>query len=264
MASTKPFMRFRGIFDAFLPALLLALALAAAGCALQQADENPAAEGFNSAGSDPRAIALADEVMLAMGGRKAWDDTRFISWDFFGARTLLWDKHTGWVKIETPKDSLTVAVNINTGEGRAVKAGNPVTQPDSLAKYLEQGKRAWINDAYWLVMPFKLKDSGVTLTWLRTATTQDGHAATVLGLTFDNVGVTPQNRYEVYVDDEKKLVTQWAFFPTAMLDTPRFITPWAGYEKHGGILLAGGRGERALTAIQVLDSVPEGTFLLEN
>ena len=33
------------------------------------AGDNPSAPGFNAAGSDPKAIALADEVMAAMGGR---------------------------------------------------------------------------------------------------------------------------------------------------------------------------------------------------
>jgi hypothetical protein len=44
---------------------------------------NPAAEGFNESGSDAKAMAIADEVMQAMGGRKAWDKTRYLSWKFF-------------------------------------------------------------------------------------------------------------------------------------------------------------------------------------
>jgi hypothetical protein len=38
------------------------------------AEVNPAAEGFDAAGSDAAAIALADEVMEAMGGRLAKQD----------------------------------------------------------------------------------------------------------------------------------------------------------------------------------------------
>ena len=53
---------------------------------------NPAAEGFDEAGSDPEAIAIADSVMVHHGGRKAYDDARYISWNFFGARSLVWDK----------------------------------------------------------------------------------------------------------------------------------------------------------------------------
>ena len=53
---------------------------------------NPPAEGFNLEASDSIAIALADSVMQASGGRKAWDDTHYVSWNFFGFRTLLWDQ----------------------------------------------------------------------------------------------------------------------------------------------------------------------------
>ena len=54
--------------------------------------DNPPAEGFNAEESSPFAVILADQVMNSMGGRKAWDDTNVLYWNFFGARTLLWDK----------------------------------------------------------------------------------------------------------------------------------------------------------------------------
>ena len=61
---------------------------------------NPPAEGFNLEGSDPEAIEVADQVMEAMGGREAWDNTRHIAWNFFGSRDLVWDKWTGDVRID--------------------------------------------------------------------------------------------------------------------------------------------------------------------
>ncbi|HHL71578.1 MAG TPA: hypothetical protein ENJ29_03615, partial [Bacteroidetes bacterium] len=54
-------------------------------CGTSPRDEaNPPAPGFNLADSDARAIAIADEVMQALGGRRAWDKTRYITWRFFG------------------------------------------------------------------------------------------------------------------------------------------------------------------------------------
>jgi hypothetical protein len=32
---------------------------------------------------------------------------------------------------------------------------------------LRKGKNWWINDAYWLVMPWKLQDPGVTLSYVK-------------------------------------------------------------------------------------------------
>lgn len=224
---------------------------------------NPAAPGFNAQGSDPAAIALADEVMAAMGGRKAWDETRYLHWNFFGRRSLLWDKYTGDVRITFLPDSNAIVLNINSpAKGAALMGGQLVSSTDSLQALLQQGKSIWINDAYWLAMPFKLKDSGVTLKHLGTDTTQAGAPAQKLQLTFEKVGDTPQNKYEVWVSDTSKRVVQWAYFATAEDPAPAFITPWSGYEQQGSIFLSGGRGERSLTEIKVLEEVPQAAFQL--
>ncbi|GAB4241062.1 MAG: hypothetical protein Tsb0034_17880 [Ekhidna sp.] len=219
---------------------------------------NPPAEGFNQEGSDMLAMLLADKCMLAMGGREAWDQTRYIGWNFFGRRSHLWDKWTGDVRIEVPSKELTILMNIKSMQGRVQKEGEEVA--DSLGYFLQRGYEWWVNDAYWLVMPYKLKDSGVTLKYLREDTTQLGARADVVGMTFENVGVTPQNQYEVWIDMHSKLVTQWAFYPDSSATEPRFITPWAGYEKYGDILLSGNRGDYNLSNIQVLKDVPKDVF----
>jgi len=221
---------------------------------------NPAADGFNAEASDETAIQWADKVMEAMGGRESWDTTRFLHWNFFGRRTLLWDKQEGKVRIESPGDSMTYLVDLfnNTGQ---VKKGNAVmTQPDSIAKYVERGRRIWINDSYWLVMPFKLKDSGVTLKHVGQDTTLAGSMAEVLSLTFESVGVTPQNKYLVYIDPATNLVNQWDFFTNADDEAPRFAMPWKGYQSYGALKLSGDRGKPQLSDIAVLESVPASVF----
>lgn len=222
---------------------------------------NPPAEGFDQEGSDLLATLLADKVMNAMGGRKAWDETRFISWTFFGRRNHIWDKESGNVRIEDPSSELTILMNINSGEGKVRIGDEEISNSDSLTKYLDRGNRMWINDSYWLVMPFKLKDSGVTLYYVGEDTTETGTNADVLKLTFENVGVTPENFYNVWVDVDSKLITQWAFYQNEESTEPGFITPWDDYQQYGGILLSGNRGgKRLLTNIQVLEEVPAGTF----
>ncbi len=221
--------------------------------------ENPSSPGFN-ANSDPKAIAIADEVMKAMGGRKNWDDTRYLFWNFFGARTLLWDKQTGDVRIEIPSQEMKILVNEKTLEGKLWTAGEEITQPDSVAKYLERGKRIWINDSYWLVMPFKLKDSGVTLSYVGKDTTQTGEASEVVRMTFDAVGVTPQNAYNVWVSESDNLVKQWAWYLNASDTVARFTRPWDNYQQMGKIKLSDERGDRDLSDVKVLEEVPAGIF----
>lgn len=225
-------------------------------------EENPAEEGFDAQNSDKKAIEIADEVMKAMGGRKNWNETRFISWNFFGRRQLHWDKQTGDVRIDFNNGKFNALLNVYNKEGatltgKVMKDSMAVTQPDSLQKYLKRGKSIWINDMYWLCMPFKLKDSGVTLKYAREDTLKGGKKADVLTLTFSEVGDTPQNKYEVYVDQESKLVSKWAYFKTATQDSANFSTPWQNYQKYGNLMLSDDRGRARLSAIKVLDKVPE-------
>lgn len=222
---------------------------------------NPPAPGFNKADSDLKAVSIADEVMHAMGGRRAWDETRYISWNFFGKRTLLWDRQAELCRIEWLNRPLKIIVNTKDGTGKVLLDSVEQTHPDSLAKYLDTGKKVWINDSYWLLMPFKLKDAGVTLKYAGTGKTEKGEDAEVLQLTFSGVGVTPDNKYNVWVDKKSHLVTQWAYFEKSADEQPKIVNAWEDYRPYGKILLSGSRGERGMmTPIQVLDSVPAGIF----
>lgn len=205
---------------------------------------NPAASGFNAKDSDAKAIAIADEVMQAMGGRQAWDETRMISWDFFKRRKLQWDKHAGTCRIEWLNKPQVITVNLNDGSGQVSLGGVAQTHPDTLAKYLDIGKKVWINDSYWLVMPFKLKDSGVTLKYLGASQTEAKEAADLLQLTFSGVGVTPDNKYHVWVDKKTRLVNQWAYFEKFGDENPVLVNAWSDYKRCGKILLSTGRGTR--------------------
>ncbi|MGH9321913.1 MAG: hypothetical protein ACRD3V_18755, partial [Vicinamibacteria bacterium] len=184
--------------------------MALAALASAQPD-NPPSPGFDLAGSDAKAVAIADEVMKALGGRKAWDETRYVTWNFFGRRAHVWDKHSGNLRFEN--DGSVVLMNLGTKKGRVWKNGEEVTSPADLEKALHDAESAWINDSYWVFMPYKLKDTGVTLKYLGKGKTEAGASADVLQLTFENVGRTPENKYHVYVDDESRLVTQWDYYP---------------------------------------------------
>lgn len=225
------------------------------------AEVNPPAEGFNVQDSDPEAIEIADKVMEAMGGRQAWNNTQVITWNFFGNRHLIWNKQTGDVRIDAPRESATYLINIFDKTGKVKVGDHELTMQDSLGKYLNRGQGMWINDAYWLVMPFKLKDSGVTLKYLRDEATKAGADAHVLQLTFNNVGNTPDNKYEVWVDKSDYLIKQWAYFAKYDQDEPNYIRPWDNYKQYGEILLSGDRSdESGPRSVQVLPSVPSSVF----
>ena len=220
---------------------------------------NPPAPGFNLNGSDKKAIAIADEVMEAMGGRKNWDDTRYLTWNFFNVRKHYWDKHTGNIRIESLKDSNIYLLNLNSMVGKVLYNGEILEGPDA-NEHLNKATEMWINDSYWLFMPFKLKDDGVTLKYSGEATTIGNRPADVLELTFDNVGVTPHNKYHIYVDKKNRLVSQWDYYQSANDEAPRFQLPWEDYKLYGKIKLSGSRGQRHIEDIAVLDKMPPELF----
>lgn len=241
--------------------LSITLFLAAGSTTLASAGENPAAPGFNAAASDPQAIEIADQVMEALGGRATWDNTRFVTWSFFGRRRHVWDKYTGDIRVEgvdrETEEPYLILMNIHTLQGRAWSNGDEITDPEALAEKLDFGEAVWINDGYWIFMPYKLKDSGVTLRYVGERKMLDGHPAKVLQLTFEEVGRTPENKYLVYVAQESGLVEQWDFFSNADDPEPRFQSPWHNWQRYGSILLSDNRGESGHTDIAVFEELPD-------
>jgi hypothetical protein len=184
-----------------------------------------------------KANVIVKEMLDAMGGVKNYNNTHFIQWEFVG-RKLCWDKWTGDVRVESPETKQTVLLNINTLNGKAYENGVLVEDAKKAAEMLVKAKNWWINDSYWLVMPWKLQDPGVNLSYVNTGELADGKPADILQLTFNAVGVTPENKYWVYVDKESHLIKQWAYYKNYNDKEPKFLKPWDNYQKAGTILLS--------------------------
>lgn len=224
-----------------------------------QTSDTPDAKEFNIEDSDQKAVQIADQVMAALGGKENWHNTHYLTWNFFGRRRHIWDKWSGNLRLED--SDFTVLMNLNSRKGRVWKNGEEITQPDSLKKKLDNAYAKWINDSYWLLMPYKLKDGGVTLKYNGEGKTAKGEPADILQLTFDNVGLTPYNKYLVWVDKESHLVRQWQYFENASDEEPTMETPWDNWKQYEDILLSGDRGEkRKITDIAVFDELPARVF----
>ena len=223
-----------------------------------------------SSGSDARAVEIAQAVLERLGGQSAWDETRYVHWKFFGGRTHDWDKTSGMVRMEVPerrgqdgelRPQLSILMNIDTKKGHVWAAGEPVEDGEKLDEYLIKGHKIWINDSYWMFMPYKLLDPGVTLKYAGEKPLEDGRVADVLDLTFgDGVGYTPQNRYEVLVARDTGLIEAWSFFTQADESEPRFTMPWAGWKQFGDIWLATEHGQDKDWEIAVEEHRPASLF----
>ncbi|MFQ3213639.1 MAG: hypothetical protein ACJAT1_000771 [Marivirga sp.] len=216
---------------------------------------------FDASKSDPKAVLLAETVIAAHGGKEAWNKARYISWNFLGSRDLVWDKYTGLVRIDYPREESTYIINIQEDTGQVMLRNQLIKDPDSLINYIDRGKQIWVNDAYWLVFPFKLMDPGVELHYVGSDTTVSGKKAEIIALSFDEVGFTPENKYYAYIDPQTKLILQWDYFSKATDSLPSLSSEWTEYERYGDLFLSSGRGARKLGNIAVSQSIDSTLFI---
>jgi hypothetical protein len=196
--------------------------------------------------ANAQAVAIADKVMAALGGQKAWEETRFLRFDFavdrdgkqLVSRAHTWDKWNGRYRLEgTTKEGapFVVLMNVNTREGDAWLKGKKLLGLEK-KKQLEDAFATWTNDTYWLLMPYKLKDAGCKLA-MAGEEKKDGKTWDKLFLTFENVGLTPKDKYWVYVNRDTGLVDKWDFVLKGENKPPSTFT-WEGWKSYGKIQLA--------------------------
>ena len=203
----------------------------------------PAAGCARAPATGDRATVIADQVMQALGGKPAWEKLQGLRWTFEVSvndtlrpgRRHAWNKMSGWQRVEGKTRTgmpYCFIGSLNSGEGMAWMDGNAI-EGDSLQKLIKRSRSIWINDTYWMLMPYKLRDPGVKLGYdgdtLIAGTTYDR-----LALAFENVGDTPGDRYWVYVNRANHRVERWDMVLEG--DRPAAESySWEGWEQHDGL-----------------------------
>jgi len=247
-----------------LPTLPLVLCLLA--LALPTA-VRPAAAG-EVGEADEKAAAIAARTLEAMGGAEAYHATRFLRFNFFGFRLHHWDRHTGRHRLEGEDRegrSYVVLHHLDSREGEVYVDGEKL-EGEKKAEWLENAYGAWINDTYWLLMPYKLRDPGVNLGYDGEEEI-DGTTYDKLLLTFDGVGLTPGDRYWAYIDRDTGLMDRWAYHLESW-EAEREPTHWwwRDWQRYGDVLLSPLRvkvddgAERPLGELAVFDHLPDSVF----
>jgi hypothetical protein len=168
------------------------------------------------------ADSLAWRIVQASGGLDAWQALPRLRFDFASVRDTaetfrarhLWERTTGRYRIEYPvgEDSTLVALfdaaqfDPDAPSGTAYLNGALL---DSIAarERLREAYEQFVNDTYWLLAPLKLFDPGVR----RTLAPDSARAGVdVLHLSFENVGLTPGDRYWLSADRTGRLV-HWSY-----------------------------------------------------
>jgi len=99
-----------------------------------------------------------------------------------------------------------------------------------------RGERLWVNDSYWFLMPYKLRDPGVTLLHAGDTTLAEV-TYDRLALSFTNVGMTPGDHYWVWVNRANQRVERWEMVLEGDSPPPESYS-WEGWEEHGGLWFA--------------------------
>ena len=169
----------------------------------------------------PEAAALARRTMAAMGGEDRWRAARLLRFDFTSVRdgqpgavySHWWDRQTGDYRLEgVDKEGVSYRVlfDVDDRTGRAWRGGTELAG-DELTRMLETAYGRFINDSYWLLMPWKWLDPGVRLGHDGRREV-DGATYEVVTLAFDDgVGLTSRDRYWVLVSPESGRVARWEY-----------------------------------------------------
>ena len=226
---------------------------------------------------DPRAADLWLGVMDSIAPDHGWQKTRYIQFDWIVSRpsgpplrrSHRWDRYEGTYRVEAPVDSarMVALFNVNhpTDGERIWMDGERVAdgpRSDSLA---QRAYAMFINDSYWLLFPFKWADPGAHL---RSIGQQEewGMTYDAVELTFDSVGLTPQNKYRAYIDPSSGMFELWSHYPNASDSTPAFTLHWTDWKKYGPILLSDRREDRNgdsriyFENLAASTEVPDGAF----
>ncbi|MBZ0113573.1 MAG: hypothetical protein K8J08_14005 [Thermoanaerobaculia bacterium] len=170
---------------------------------------------------EPTAKALAEASMEAMGGQEAFAQTRLLRFDFVVSRagTELarhrhwWDRWSGDYRVEGNNregQAYRVVFNVNDRKGEAWLDGT-AQEGEALEALLEMAYGRFINDTYWLLMPWKWLDPGVQLT-LHEPREADGTTFDIVELSFtDGTGLTSGDHYWGWVSRTSHRMERWEY-----------------------------------------------------
>lgn len=195
---------------------------------------------------DALADALVERLLRNLGGADAPYRARSIAFTFeveregaiVASRRHVWHPASGRHELAfEDKDGARVAIDTSVlrREGSATRAGSPVASTE-LGELLERAYKAWVNDTYWLLMPYKLRDPGVKLAYAGEALA-DGRVFDRVQVTFGDVGLTPGDTYWAWIARDTGLMERWSFVLQGQ-QPPAAEFRWRGFQIAGPLVVA--------------------------
>ena len=214
--------------------------LATDSLAVMASDEAPSDIEAVLPSLETYADSVAMRVYEASGGPAAWQALPYLGFNFSvmtnreRGRVVrhFWNRRTGDYRVEMPGPGSSPYValfNVNTQQGKIYWEGIEI-DPAEAPGQLEESYRRYINDTYWLAVPFKLFDPGVNRTYVPDSSDA---SYDVIHLSFGDVGLTPGDQYWLYVDKETGRLARWSYVLESFEPgvPPRSFV-WGDYEEH--------------------------------
>ena len=164
-------------------------------------------------------LTVAQKIANAHGFEN-WKHVSEITFTFAGNRNWLWKPKTNDITLTTSKD--TIRYNRNSMDSIAMKAD-----------------RGFINDKFWLLIPFQLIwDEGITISEVTKVKAPISKTETnKITLAYSNEGgYTPGDAYDIYFDDDY-IIKEWGF-RKGNQEEAGLINTFENYKDFNGIKIA--------------------------
>lgn len=228
-----------------------------------------AAAAFDRAGSDPKALEIADRVVAAAGGMEHWNQAKQIRWSeeyTNNGKTLIamdqaWDRWNGRhnARLHQAGDAKDTA-GTSSDPAESKRGGDvvvmhklydeggvaffdsghgmaPINAPD-VPRAMATARERWQFDTALLFMPFLLEEPGSKLAYVGEVPGEDGKPPLDdLKLTLDPKDPTRTATYHVLVDRDSHLIARVEIVEKGQPDTRRIAFRLGQWTEVAGLKL---------------------------
>jgi hypothetical protein len=254
--------------------IAVAVSLLLVACGQGSPEAGPQEDAALHSFDDPEVTRVWTRMMDVIAPDRGWERARYIEFDWAVRRAEgepltrhhRWDRWEGMARYEAPTANGRLLAIFDTDDpesGWAWLDGRELTG-EQATEALRGAHRAHVNDAYWLIMPYKWTDPGVTATYLGEQEDEEGRSWEVVELTFDEgTGYTPQNVYRAFVNPETGRMEMWHHLSNPEANPSP--AEWVDWRRVGPIelsatRLAGGEPRIFFPHLRVETEVPSGAF----
>jgi hypothetical protein len=238
-------------------AALITSVLVFAGCGASRttfARHPDATPAFDRAGSDPKAVEIADRVLAAAGGQDKWAATKQIRWSESvttgqaGMAPILideaWDRWNGrhYQRLHSDGGDVVAMRSLYEVHGTAYYQSGPATRAllrADMDRALGNARERWELDTGMLLLPFLLEAPGVKLALVGEAPGEAGQPPLDdVKVTFDPKDTTRTATYHAMVNRATNQIARVEIVKAGDPDTKRLGYKLDRWIDIGGLKLA--------------------------